>query len=39
VTPPRRLLRAALGGAAFAGFILGFFWFGTLAFVAAGIKP
>lgn len=35
----RRLLRAALGGAAFAGFVLGFFWIGTLAFVAAGIKP
>ena len=37
--PPRRLLRAALGGVASAAFIIGFFWFGTLAFVAAGIRP
>ena len=37
--PLRRLLRAALGGAAFAGAIFGWFWLGTLAFVAAGIRP
>ncbi len=35
----RRLLRAALGGVAFAGCILGIFWYGSLVFVAAGIKP
>jgi hypothetical protein len=39
VIPPRRLLRAALGGAAFAGAMLTWFWLGTLAFVAAGIRP